>query len=92
MKKKAPPPTESFDYELAKQKVKEQFRTGKSLYGKDGAFAPLLQDMLVTGIMIPVTADLLKSKYHPDPKPNVQVIIVKDTIRIPIEATKKIGK
>jgi len=35
MKKKVPPPTESFDYELAKQKVKEQFRTGKSLYGKD---------------------------------------------------------
>jgi hypothetical protein len=46
MKKKVPPPTESFDYELAKQKVKEQFHTGKSLYGKDGAFAPLLQDML----------------------------------------------
>jgi len=46
MKKKVPPPAEPFDYELAKQKVKEQFRTGKSLYGKDGAFAPLLQDML----------------------------------------------
>ncbi len=37
---------EAFDYEKAKQKVKEQFRTGKSLYGKDGAFAPLLQDMI----------------------------------------------
>ncbi len=37
---------EPFDYEKAKQKVKEQFRTGKSLYGKDGAFAPLLQDMI----------------------------------------------
>jgi len=36
MKKKVPPPTAPFDYELAKQKVKEQFRTGKSLYGKDG--------------------------------------------------------
>ncbi len=46
MKKKVPPALEPFDYELAKQKVKEQFRTGKSLYGKDGAFAPLLQDML----------------------------------------------
>jgi putative transposase len=46
MKKKVLPPTEPFDYEAAKQKVKEQFRTGKSLYGKDGAFAPLLQDML----------------------------------------------
>ncbi len=37
---------EPFDYEKAKQKVKEQFRTGKSLYGKDGAFAPLLQAMI----------------------------------------------
>jgi transposase-like protein len=46
MKKKIPLASEPFDYEAAKQKVKEQFRTGKSLYGKDGAFAPLLQDML----------------------------------------------
>lgn len=37
---------EPFDYEKAKQKVKEQFRTSKSLYGKDGAFAPLLQEMI----------------------------------------------
>jgi transposase-like protein len=37
---------EPFDYELAKQKVKEQFRSGKSLFGKGGAFAPLLQEML----------------------------------------------
>ena len=39
-------PTEPFDYEKAKQKVKEQLRSGKSLFGKDGAFAPLLQEML----------------------------------------------
>jgi transposase-like protein len=39
-------PTESFDYEAAKQKLREQFRTGKSLFGKGGAFAPLLQEML----------------------------------------------
>jgi len=37
---------EPFDYEKAKQKVKEQFRTGKSLFGKEGAFAPLLQEMI----------------------------------------------
>ena len=35
-----------FDYELAKQKLREQFRTGKSLFSKGGAFAPLLQAML----------------------------------------------
>src|SRR5688572_19622314 len=39
-------PNEPFDYELAKQKLREQFRTGKSLFGKGGAFAPLLQEML----------------------------------------------
>jgi putative transposase len=40
-KKEAP-----FDYELAKQKLREQFRSGKSLFSKGGAFAPLLQEML----------------------------------------------
>ena len=39
-------PNEPFDYELAKQKLREQFRTGKSLFSKGGAFAPLLQEML----------------------------------------------
>lgn len=43
MEKKIPPP---FDYELAKQKVKEQLRSGKSLFSKGGAFAPLLEEML----------------------------------------------
>jgi putative transposase len=37
---------ESFDFEKAKQKLKEQFRTGKPLFSKGGAFAPLLQEML----------------------------------------------
>lgn len=37
---------EPFDFEKAKQKLKEQFRTGKPLFSKDGAFAPLLQEML----------------------------------------------
>lgn len=35
-----------FDYELAKQKVKEQLRSGKSLFSKGGAFAPLLEEMI----------------------------------------------
>lgn len=37
---------EPFDYEKATQKVKEKFRSGKSLFSKDGAFAPLLQEMI----------------------------------------------
>lgn len=35
-----------FDYELAKQRVKEQLRSGKSLFSKGGAFAPLLEEMI----------------------------------------------
>lgn len=34
------------DYASVKQKALEQFRSGKSLYGKDGAFAPLLKEFL----------------------------------------------
>ncbi len=33
---------EQFDLEEIKKKALEQFRSGKSLYGKDGAFAPML--------------------------------------------------
>lgn len=35
-----------FDYEALKKKTLEQFRSGKSLYGKGGAFAPLLKEFL----------------------------------------------
>lgn len=35
-----------FDYEALKKKTVEQFRSGKSLFGKDGAFAPMLKDIL----------------------------------------------
>lgn len=37
---------EQLDYEQMKQKALEQLRSGKSLYGKDGAFAPLLKSFL----------------------------------------------
>ncbi len=33
-------------YEQMKKKALEQLRSGKSLYGKDGAFAPLLKSIL----------------------------------------------
>src|SRR5699024_11464080 len=35
-----------FDFESMKDKALEQLRSGKSLYGKDGAFAPLLKRFL----------------------------------------------
>lgn len=37
---------EQLAYELMKQQALEQLRSGKSLYGKDGAFAPLLKSFL----------------------------------------------
>lgn len=37
---------ESLEYEQMKQKALEQLRSGKSLYGKEGAFAPLLKSFL----------------------------------------------
>jgi len=36
----------NFNREELKKKALEQFKSGKSLFGKDGAFAPLLQDFL----------------------------------------------
>jgi putative transposase len=38
--------SDPLEFEQMKQKLKEQFRSGKPLLGKDGAFAPLLQEML----------------------------------------------
>ena len=34
------------NYELMNKKALEQFGSGQSLYGKDGAFAPLLKSFL----------------------------------------------
>lgn len=39
-----------FDFESMKDKALEQLRSGKSLYGKDGAFAPLLKSFLETAL------------------------------------------
>ena len=36
----------SLDYEVMKQKLKEQLRTGKSLFSKGGAFASLLEELI----------------------------------------------
>lgn len=37
---------EAFDYEALKKKTLEQFRSGKDLFSKGGAFAPLLKEFL----------------------------------------------
>jgi len=41
---------EPFDYEGTKKKALEQFRSGKSLFGKDGAFAPMLKEFLESAL------------------------------------------
>jgi putative transposase len=35
-----------FDFESMKDKALEQLRSGESLYGKNGAFAPLMKKFL----------------------------------------------
>ena len=39
-----------FDYEAVKKKTLEQLRSGKSLFGKDGVFAPMLKDFLESAL------------------------------------------
>lgn len=51
----------SFDYEALKQKTLEQFRSGKSLFGKDGAFAPLLKDFLESALQAEMEAHLTET-------------------------------
>ncbi len=46
------------DYEALKQKTLEQFRSGKSLFGKDGAFAPLLKSFLESALEAELSAHL----------------------------------
>lgn len=41
---------ESFDYEALKKKTLEQFRSGKDLFSKGGAFAPLLKEFLESAL------------------------------------------
>ncbi|WP_417629183.1 IS256 family transposase [Pedobacter alpinus] len=49
---------EQLDYELMKRKALEQLRSGKSLYGKDGAFAPLLKSFLDSALEAELSSHL----------------------------------
>jgi len=49
---------ESLEYEQMKKKDLEQLRSGKSLYGKDGAFAPLLKSFLNAALEAEVESHL----------------------------------
>lgn len=47
-----------FDYESLKEKALSQLRSGKSLYGKDGAFAPLLKEFLESALEAELSSHL----------------------------------
>ena len=49
---------EEFDYDALKKKTLSQLRTGKSLFGKDGAFAPLLKSFLEAALEEELEAQL----------------------------------
>jgi putative transposase len=49
---------ETMDYEAMKRKALLQLRTGKSLFGKDGAFAPLLKAFLEESLSVEMEAHL----------------------------------
>ena len=42
---------EEFDFESIKNKAIEQLKAGKPLLGKDGAFAPLLESILMQEVL-----------------------------------------
>lgn len=48
----------TFDYEALKAKALSQFRSGKSLFGKDGAFGPLLKEFLEAALEAEMEAHL----------------------------------
>ena len=50
--------SEEFDYDTLKQKTLSQLRTGKSLFGKDGAFAPLLKSFIEAALEEELDAQL----------------------------------
>lgn len=57
---------EAFDYEALKKKTLEQFRSGKDLFSKGGAFAPLLKDFLEAALQ----AELDEHLEQEDPERN----------------------
>lgn len=53
---------EKIDYSSIQQKALEQFRSGKSLLGKDGAFAPLFKQFLEAALEAELNAHLEESE------------------------------
>lgn len=54
--------SEEFDFECIKKKAIEQLKDGKSLLGKDGVFAPLLESILNAALESELDAHLTDNK------------------------------
>lgn len=52
--------SEEFDFESIKNKALEQLKSGKPLLGKDGAFAPLLESILMLPLKVRWTLIFLR--------------------------------
>lgn len=55
---------EQFNLEEIKKKALEQFRSGKSLYGKDGAFAPMFKSFLESALEGELDSHLDEDERH----------------------------
>lgn len=53
---------EPLQYEQMKQKALEQLRSGKSIYGKDGTFGPLLKSFLDAALEVELDSHLDKAE------------------------------
>src|SRR3954454_17277050 len=54
-----------FDYESIKKQALDQFRSGKSLTGKDGAFAPLFKQFLEAALQSELEQHLSDEQLQP---------------------------
>jgi putative transposase len=61
---------EAFDYEALKKKTLEQFRSGKDLFSKGGAFAPLLKDFLEAALQAELDEHLDQEDASQDNRKN----------------------
>ena len=61
---------EAFDYEALKKKTLEQFRSGKDLFSKGGAFAPLLKDFLEAALQAELEEHLEQEDPSQDNRKN----------------------
>lgn len=61
---------EAFDYEALKKKTLEQFRSGKDLFSKGGAFAPLLKDFLEAALQAELDEHLEQEEDSQDNRKN----------------------